>query len=141
MSGTPSAAASPRAVAIPIRSPVNVPGPAPTTIRSSSDQLDPAALEHLGGQRQQPPGVARARARGRDRHGPRARRAPSQQATDVARVEVSRASSLIRSIATSRSIAAGMLEADPQRRSARDAASSASDPCGHSTNAIVSGRR
>ena len=56
--GCPRARASARAVAIPIRSPVNVPGPTPTAIRSTSSQPTPAALEHLDDQRQQARGVA-----------------------------------------------------------------------------------
>ena len=63
--GTFRARASARAVAIPIRSPVNVPGPTPTAIRSTSSQPIPARSSTLDDQRQQPRGVA----------GPRARRA------------------------------------------------------------------
>ena len=42
LSGSSAAVASARAVAIPIRSPVNVPGPTPTAIASRSPQLTPA---------------------------------------------------------------------------------------------------
>ena len=43
--GTPRACASPRAVAIPIRSPVKEPGPIPTAIRSTDSQPPPASTQ------------------------------------------------------------------------------------------------
>ena len=87
--------ARPCAVATPTRRPVNVPGPTPTAIRSTSPSR--ARLrEQLGGQRQQPRGVARTLARARIvasfQHAPSARRRP----TTVAGVAVSIASTIIR---------------------------------------------
>ena len=53
-SGSPRACASARAVEIPIRSPVKLPGPTPTAIRSTSSQPSPACSERRLGGAQEP---------------------------------------------------------------------------------------
>ena len=63
--GSPRPCASARAVAMPIRRPVKLPGPTPTASRSTSSQPTPARRQRLLGGGQQPRGVRRARPRRR----------------------------------------------------------------------------
>ena len=60
--GRPSRAASPRAVAIPIRRPVNVPGPRPTRDQLEVVPAEAGLVEEAGGEREEAGRVARARA-------------------------------------------------------------------------------
>ena len=139
-SGIPRAPASARAVAIPIRSPVNVPGPTPTAIRSTSSQPAPArsSTSAISGSSRGACAAAVPRRRvvaALDR----CRLARSPSATVVALVAVSNAEDP-HSISTSggrRPRAASRTRAAMRPKRGDRLLLAA----GHSTNAIVSGPR
>ena len=132
--------ASARAVAIPIRRPVNVPGPTPTAIRSMSVQPEPAASSSSAISGSSVAGVAgRVPGGGSSRRLERPPLGPVDSATVGRRGWRCRSARIL--TATARPIApvaAGVLEPDA-RRDPAERGDLAPRRCGHSTNAIVSG--